>query len=704
MKPSLQLLARVYGIRPEYRDALGVWRKASDDALMAVLRSLGVDIVRPDEAAAHLDAHLREVWRCPLDPVHVIWDGALPDLILRLPAPIRAENFELEITLEDGERRAVWGAVEELPIVQRRELRRELYTKRALRLPADLPWGYHRVEFRSGEIEAETTIIRSPLCAAPFGKNGPHPPVGLFMPLYALRTGRDWGAGDYTDLGALCRWAEERNFSAVGTLPLLPAFLEEPFQPSPYAPVSRRFWSEFYVDPTAAPEFENCAQVRALIAGREFQEGIASARTAENVDYALLWKLKRPVLEAMAAALSESADRWRGRTDAFFREVPDVLQYARFRAVQEAHAPKPWPQWPEALRSGTLGEGEADPARVRFFLYAQLLAREQMKKAARNESGRGPSLYLDLALGAHPDGFDMWNEQSSFAGCMSVGAPPDPLFTGGQDWGFAPPHPQFIRKNAYPYFRACLAHHLSCAGILRIDHVMCFHRLFWIPEGLKAKDGVYVHYQAEEFYGILALESQRRGAALIGEDLGTVPGQVRSAMQRHGLARTYAMQLELRAEADRPFGWIPTASAACVNTHDLSPFAAFWEGEDIEERVRFGLLDENGRRGEHSYRDAVRRALMEFLRNRGWLREGTERLQDVYLACLRALEDSDAGLVLLNLEDLWGEKERQNMPGTTTEHANWVHRAHYRLEDFETAEGVKRLLGEIMFLRAPLPG
>ncbi|MBC7106597.1 MAG: 4-alpha-glucanotransferase, partial [Firmicutes bacterium] len=298
---------------------------------------------------------------------------------------------------------------------------------------------------------------------------------------------------------------------------------------------------------------------------------------------------------------------------------PGVRDYARFRAAVERRRGG-WTSWPAMMRDGRLEEGDYDPQNEQYHLYVQWAASEQFGVLADRARAEGVGLYLDFPLGVHREGYDVWRERGVFVLKANSGAPPDPFFTGGQDWGFPPLHPEAVREQGYRYFRACLRHHLRHAGALRLDHVMGLHRLFWVPRGLPAREGVYVRYPAEEFYALLCLESLRHGSALVGEDLGTVPRYVRSAMGRHGVYRMYILPFELTPHPGKTLRYVPADRLAGLNTHDMPPFAAFWEACD----------------------DAVRSSVARFLRDRGWLGAPEEGPGEVLRAALRYLAASRA--------------------------------------------------------------
>jgi len=305
-------------------------------------------------------------------------------------------------------------------------------------------------------------------------------------------------------------------------------------------------------------------------------------------------------------------------------------------------------------------------------------------------TAEGGGLYLDLPLGVHPDGYDVWADRASFALDVAAGAPPDSFFTAGQNWGFAPLHAERIRENGYAYLRACLAHHLEAASTLRIDHVMSLHRLFWIPSGMETKDGVYVRYKAEEMYAVLTLASMRHRSMLVGEDLGLVPPPVRPAMRRHGVLGMHVVQYELRPDAANPLDPPRPDAVASLNTHDMPPFAAWLEGLDITDREDLGLLDTSQAAWDRGIRGAQRRALLTFLRRQGLPAEDT--LDSLLFFTLVHLRRQPAPLLLVNVEDLWLETSPQNVPGTALERPNWRRKLRYPLQRFRTgAEVMGRL-------------
>jgi 4-alpha-glucanotransferase len=399
------------------------------------------------------------------------------------------------------------------------------------------------------------------------------------------------------------------------------------------------------------------------------------------VDYRRQMTLKCSVLEELCRCFFAESSSRLNDFQHFVDINPIVENYARFRAAIERQGTS-WRFWPEPLRSGVIKDTDYNEENRRYHLYVQWLAHQQMQHISEKIKEKNLKLYLDLPVGVHPDGYDVWHDQDAFVFGTSVGAPPDSVFANGQNWGFPPLHPQRIREEGYSYVVACLRHNLRCAGILRIDHVMGLHRLFCIPQGMEAGRGVYVRYRAEEFYAILSLESHRHRVIIVGEDLGTVPSYIRPAMGKHNFSRMYILHYELAADSQIGLHPASSSAVASLNTHDMPPFASLWQGLDIEERRRIGLLDKAVVKSEKDRLLSMKKALVSVLREGGWLGGPEDDIYVVLKSSLSFLAASQARIVLVNLEDLWLETQPQNIPGTRGEYPNWQRRARYNLGQF----------------------
>ena len=673
---QLHSLAATYGVLMEYDSASGERQSVSHEAVLETLQTLGAPVLTMADVPAALQARERDVWRRRLEPVVVDWIGQTAQLDLRLPASYDSGSVTCSLRLEDGTLREWDFELSAVPVVSSHVVARAPYVVKKLPLPNGLPWGYHRLELAFDDRSDATTVITTPAEAFTGGRGPSRRMWGAFLPLYAVHHVEGMGFGTYSDLETLVSWVREQGGDMFGTLPLLATFLNEPFEPSPYSPVSRRFWSEFYLDFGLIPELDASATAQAMLLSSDVRQEIEDLRASELVDYRRAAHLKRRLLTELSQALLTEPSERRAQFHEWVGQHSLAREYARFMATVDRER-TPWQEWPERQREGQLVDGDFDTDDVHYHLYVQWLADQQISAVAGDPNSGGSGLYLDLPLGVHKSGFDVWRERDAFATSARVGAPPDLLNKDGQDWGFPPMHPERVREDGYHYFRQCIQHHLRHAGALRVDHVMGLHRLYWIPEDASPRDGVYVHYNADELYAILTLESHRNQALVIGEDLGTVPNEVRESMTRHHFQKMYVVPFQIGDEGEETLRPVDEGSLATLNTHDLAPFASQWEQlePDVRDRVA------------------------EFLHERGWLDVLTDEPQAVLGALTRFIADSPASMVLVNLEDLWLETEQQNVPGTTDEHPNWRRKARYDLDAFTRMPRVTDALRELDLLR-----
>ncbi|HWB67405.1 MAG TPA: 4-alpha-glucanotransferase [Mycobacteriales bacterium] len=624
MAAMVRRFARAQGIQLSYTRYDGRRARPSVETLLAVLTALGHDVGDEHRLRAAVAADREHRERQVLPPVVVATPGRPCEL--RPRDGDRLDHATVAITLEDG------GSLQ-LPAP---EVLRSTPDGVGLDLAAaGLPVGYHELRIDGlGDVPSAMLVVPPRrLPPAPIG-------FGVFQPLYGLRGERDWGVGDLGDLRRLQQWVAELAGDFVGTLPLFATYLDPPVDPSPYLPVSRRFWSELYVDVEALPEFAASPDAQALAGSPAFQQDLRRLSRGELVDYAGVMARKRGVLELCASELFDHASPRRDACDAALAEHPEIDRYAEFRAGCEKLG-RPWLDWPAA--PGVVPDGGADDAAVRYYRYAQLVAGEQLAAAA----AASPGLYLDLPIGVHPDGFDTWSEQESFAPA-EVGAPPDDFFAGGQAWGFPPLHPGRMRARRYGYLIDCLRHTFRHARVARIDHILGLHRQYWVPAGTDATGGAYVTYPADELRAIVRLEAARAGTIVVGEDLGTVTPAIRQAMDRDGMLHSFVYQFA--ADATQPLPQPDTPAMASLGSHDLPKFASY---------------------------------------------AATERWVPPLQTCLTALADGSARLLLVDLADLAGQEGQDNQPGTGPEADNWRRRLDRPLAELTSDSAVTRLLTEI---------
>ena len=689
----LERLARLYNIQTAYRDGLGQLRQAPAEAILRVLQVLGAPLHRLDDAPDARRERRQELWRQVIEPVVTVWETQPATLKVRVPARLDNAPASFRLILESGGTMA--GALADLvtkPVT--REVEGSRYVTRQFAGPGQIPLGYHRFVLRIGELEIDSHLFCAPSQAYTPAEN--HKRWGLFCPLYALRAEQGWGTGNFSDLSELIEFTASFGGHAVGTLPLLASFLDEPFNPSPYAPVSRLFWNEFYLDVGKIVELEHCPEARSLLSGG-FMAELNRLNDASLVLYREIMARKREILELLLRSLLSSSPQRSSEFESFITAHPRAQDYAAFRAKTESER-KSWFTWSEENRHGKLKSQDCDEFRKLYHLYVQWQCAEQMAVVAGSAHNPGTRLYLDFPLGVNPDGYDVWRHHDLFALGISGGAPPDSLFTGGQNWGFPPLHPEAIRADGFRYYGDCLRHHMRSAGMLRIDHVMGLHRAFWVPDGFSATDGVYVHYRASEFYAVLNLESQRHQVQIVGENLGTVPESVTATMARRKMFGMYVGQFAVNGDPNRAFDTTPAHVIASLNTHDTPTFMGFWQEKDIDDRVALGLLDNEQAESERRYRATQRDALSAYLRAQVGLRDETSEAA-VLRGWLTFLATQPAEFLLINMEDLWLEVAPQNVPGTWQERPNWQRKARYSIKDMRDDVTIRDLLQTISDIR-----
>lgn len=667
--------------------------QASRESLVAVLEALGApvspDAASPRDIGVALRARRRELWGRTVEPVVVAWDGRLPALRVRLPAGAAAGRLGGHLEQEDGSATTFRVDLDAAKVGEQAEIDGREYVSLDVRLEQRLPPGYHRLSVSAGRRRGEALVIAAPTRAA----EGPRF-WGAFVPLYAVHSEHSLGIGDFRDLAELQEWIGEEGGHVVATLPLFATFLDTPFEPSPYSPITRRFWNDIFIDLASLPELETSPAAAEALA--EAAPVLREAGREPLVDYRRVAAAKRSVLSAAAAGLFSGGGRRRDELEAFTAANPKLEDYSAFRAFGEA-AGRPWQEWPSEARAGQLSPSEVPEKARDYHRYVQFVASDQLA-AARASAGAG--LMLDLPLGVHPAGYDVWRERGAFLHSSTSGAPPDPMNAKGQNWGNPPAHPEGIRATGYDYVIDFVRRLMAHSRVLRIDHVMGLHRLFVLPPGHDASAGVYIRYHPEESYAILSLESHRSGTMVVGEDLGTVPPECRRAMRRHRVYGCHVAEWGIRAEGLEP---PPASTAASLGTHDMAPFAAWWQGADLEKRLELGLLTAEDAARDTAQRQRDRKVLVDALVARRLLKRpkrGADPETEVYDAWLKFLGLSDARGMLVFLEDLWGEVHSQNIPGTRDEeHPNWRWRIPHSLEAMRSMPEVVGRLREVHDLR-----
>jgi 4-alpha-glucanotransferase len=617
----LRRAAEARGVATRFTDAAGGDHHVGDDTLRAVLAAMGEEGAAPAGSA----------W----PPVVVARVGR--SHAWRPPAGSRAD-----VVLESGEERPLPDG-----------------------LPGDLPPGRHRVEGRGG---ATALVVAPGRCHLPPALAVGGRAWGWAVQLYALRSRASWGVGDLADLAGLLAATAPLG---AGFALVNPLHAASPAEPSPYNPSSRLFRNPLYLRVEAVPELEALApRERALVEGLSRRGRRLLDR--DRIDRPAAARLKDQALRLSFAALRRLPARQAGLA-AHRAACPGLDDYATFCALQHTHG-QDWRAWPAAYRRPDRAEvarfRAAHRDEVAYHAWLQWLLDEQLAAVPVPAGGIGP--IGDLAVGFAPDGFDAWWFQDELARGVTVGAPPDPLGPHGQDWGVPPFVPARLAAHGYEPFARTIRAGMAHAGGLRIDHVMGLFRLFWIPEGAEPADGTYVAYPADDLLGVLALESARAEALVVGEDLGTVAPGVRERLAAEGVLSYRLAWFERDADdRRRRAADYPRLALAAATTHDLPTVAGFLEGSDLAELRDIGAVAGDRFDEAAAAQERERASLLRLLHDEGLLDAGDPDVGATVAALHAFLASTPAMLVAATLEDALQLRHRPNVPGTITERPNW---------------------------------
>jgi len=667
------------GVEPSHWDGLGRVVEPSWETLQAVIGALGFEIDSPEEIPSLEEelAHRRSLSR--LAPIYTGEAGRDIWVPLNRGRRIGPGRPRVLVKREGGEETLLSGHPGE-------------EGSEGFSVPG-LSAGYYVLELEVDGEREESLLIVAPTRV--YQGDESDRKWGFFCPLYALDNPAGFGSGDYSSFREFVTWMAAKGGGLLGTLPLFSTFLDRPFDPSPYAPISRLFWNEFYVDPRLAPNWNECREAKDLYSSEGFQNCLKDLKSLAEVDFFEEMAVRRQLLEILSRDFFNSGGpEHRDRFEDYIRSNGEALEYAEFRADRDC------------LLSGKIGspntvgseKGRVFQETLNYHLYSQWLAELQIHGLKDHASSLGVDMYLDLPLGVHPEGYDARAYRDNFAEGVSGGAPPDAFFSGGQDWGFRPMHPWKSQENRHRYFRRIIRRLMEVSDLIRLDHVMSLHRLYWVPLGMPADKGAYVRYPFEEFNAIIRLESHLQNCVVVGEDLGTVPQEVRSSMESEGMLRMYVGQFSINRDQAPALDEPAPSMVASINTHDTPTFSGFSRGLDIRDRVELGILPETDAAAEMSAREVLlaRLAGELGLEYPGFGREWEDMLPEILRRWILRLSGSGARYLMINLEDLWLEERPQNVPGTnSSQKPNWKLRMKRDFERLRNDSGIESLLAEI---------
>ena len=519
-----------------------------------------------------------------------------------------------------------------------------------------LPLGYHRLHQKDGR--SRSLIITPSHCHLPETLQA----SGIAVQLYAARSRNSWGIGDFNDIAALGEWSQREGCNFLLLNPLHAALPQAPVERSPYYPTSRLFRNPLYIAVENVPGFQPSAL---------WQERATALNRLSLIDHDAIAALKMEVLQEIFAKFPGSAE-----FDAFCAHTPGLPEFTLYCAIAETHGGD-WREWPADLKRP---DGNGIPAqraqlrdRIRFHAWLQWNADIQLRTA-----GSRVHMVQDLAVGFSRGGFDAWRWQDLLVHDMCIGAPPDTFNTKGQDWGLPPFHPGQLQAADYAPFIETLRANFQYAWGLRIDHVMGLQRLWWVPEQLGPHAGAYVKYPFDDLTGLVALESMRAQAVVIGEDLGTVQHDLRVKLKARGFLSYRLLIFEDAAPED----W-PRQALAAITTHDLPTVAGLWTGGDVETQLRLGInVDLGGT-------EQMKRRLASGL-------NAASRPHDVLMRAHEMLGRTNCMLICTSLEDLAGVYERPNQPGTlVSANPNWSRALPVSIEAMASSSNANRAVAAL---------
>ena len=688
---GLSQLADRFGIERGFWDARGHQITTSPDTQRRLLKAMGVSAETDSDAAESLTEAHRAAAANVLPPVVVSrqLDGACT---VEIVAANGTAHVAWHIDLEDGSTRSgVADGANLKPAAPESEKPERLQL-----ILRDLPWGYHQLSLP--DLEARTVLIVTPgRCWLPESFSQGQGLWGIAAQLYLLRSEQNWGIGDFADLKELVTLAAAHGCDVIGLNPLHEMFLDNPDQASPYSPATRLYLNALFVSVPNVPEFKRSKAAQALAASAEFRARLAETRATTHVDYKAVADLKITALRlAFDTFQTDTGAERRADFETFRRERGASLERTalfqslrqHFSAQQERLAD--WHNWGRELQDlhsdavrAFAAEHRAD---IDFLIWLQWLADIQLGEAAAAADAAGMSirLYRDLAVGCDQAGAETWANPDVFLRGVQVGAPPDIFNPAGQNWGLPPFHPKALQREAYGSFLELIRANMRHAGGLRIDHVMGLQHLYCIPEGEKPTEGAYIDYPIDDLLGVLALESQRHRCLVVGEDLGTVPEGFREKMAATNVLsyRVLFFEQDWDKGTFLPPERYPRLALAVTGSHDLPTLHAWWEGRDITQKEELGLYpSEDEAEAQRKRREKDKQALLQSMRQQGLI--GSEPLSpDAFAQAAHAfLARTGAALVVPQLDDILGETEPVNVPGTTTQYPNWRRKYGQTLEE-----------------------
>ena len=731
-------LSILCGIAPQYFDIFGQSHITAIETKKAILKAMRRKVDSLEEVKKEIDDLRMKPWKSFMEPVTVISAREQP-VTMPIHVPIEAgseRGLSISWVVEDETGDGCKGFIsgDRMTVSQERQIDGVRYIKVNLVEISDRGIGYYWVTvacthpepiFPGGKTKLEQTsrvIITPDACYMP-------PQLqqgrawGLSINLYSIRSGRNWGIGDFTDFKTIVGAIACLKGEFVGINPLHAIPNARPCGISPYSPISRLYRNGIYIDLEDVPEVKESEDTRKLVFDEPFAAELGRLRAEDFIDYEKVMSLKETVLRLAFERFYEREYKGRGCRGERFRgylseEGADLEAFATYLAISDflmeeeerrggrdtvsgvpAKAARySWQQWPPEYHNpsgSAVREFRMSRAKqILFYQYVQWIIEEQLRAVAleADNSGMTVGLYQDLAIGSLGGGSDAWGCQDVIAGDVDVGAPPDDFNRNGQNWGFPPIIPEKLKETGYELFIQTIRKNMKYAGALRIDHALGMFRLFWIPRGMSSKEGTYIQYPYDDMLRIIALESVRNRSIVIAEDLGTIGENARETLARfHMLSyrlfyfeRNYPIPSFVSPEK------YPDMALCAVTTHDLPTLYGYWAARDIEVKKQLGVYRSDSQWQEQlKERERDKGLIIAALRSCNILPDNDTQdptamppmSAEICLAIYQYLGLTPCKLLLVSLDDLTGILDQRNMPGTVDEYPNWRRKTVLTLDE-----------------------
>ena len=711
----IEKLTELVGFHGSYIDHFGNEVFPNEEAKRTLLEAMGyhLDDVSLQES---INCLKDKKWIQPLDSIYFISSiNKQNNIFISLPTN-NVNNFSLRILLEDETSHSIETSMESLYIEEYKTVHGNGYNRCKLVIPP-LKEGYHKLKLSFNDEHYQSDIISSSKQCYSVKDAGAKKVWGYAVQLYSLKSDKNWGLGDFSDLGKITKLAANTGASVIGINPLHALYYNNPAHISPYSPSSRRYLNTLYIDVTRIENFEFCEKVQKRMNDESFIEQINHLRQQNLVDYPHSASLKKEILSFLFEDFYKNRNKKYKTSFLEFENFRahqgnNLTLYATYEALYEYFTVNfpdtySWKEWsfeyqsPDSSAVKLYQKDNND--KILFYSYLQWIAHKQLSAVndLTKKSTMPIGLYLDLAVGCDGGGFDVWSQQALHVKGAAVGAPPDAMNNLGQDWGLTPINPLTLREQGYSVLISTLRSSMQYAGALRIDHILGLMRQYWVAPGMKASEGIFISFPFDEILSIIALESQRNKCIVIGEDLGTIPAGFSEHIQSYGLLSYKILFFERWWETGlfkRPERYSDQAMVT-ASTHDLPTIKGWWMGRDLEWRQKLELypnddLGNQDRSNRISDRERLLAALIDFnviTKNELPSFSPPETNRALILAVHNYLASTPSPIHLIPLEDVLEIIEQVNIPGTVDEHPNWRQKLPLNIDDIFDYSGIKEV-------------